>query len=218
MAVLIVLSAADGWSKGSKSAPADKLMTDGCGYINLTALHTIMSVAGYNAVPAGVQGRVDGSKGFWILHPSDDSNVPKIWIRHSQRKIQSNLRDRAHRIFDLVSASHPSPTCALSRQSIVNLYANGIPKETLCRMMESGLVDEISPLLQWNNVLVLEDAIRKCGGISGTRSQRVASSLNRVLGFVSRDWDDDDDDLEDDEDMDNSVSSYTGRDAYGGSQ
>lgn len=207
--------AADDWSPDQKNIPAHKLMTDGCGFLNRAALHAIMKVVGFGTVPAGVQGRIDGSKGFWILHPRDTALVPKIWIRNSQNKIQNPLLDRAHRIFDLVCVSHPSPPNALSRQSIVNLFANGIPESQLVRLMEIGLEAKISPLLQWDNVLFLEDAIRKCGNVPGARAQRVASSLNRVLGFTRRNWGDDDENS-DDEDDENDSSVYTGRNEYSG--
>jgi hypothetical protein len=57
--------------------------TDRCGLINHKALITIVRLFNYDSLPAGVQGRIDGSKCFWILHPTDDSDVLKIWIRDS---------------------------------------------------------------------------------------------------------------------------------------
>jgi hypothetical protein len=207
--------AAEDWPQGKKGAPADKLMTDGCGFLNHAALQGIVQTVGYDSIPAGIQGRIGGSKGFFILHPNDTSIEPKIWIRDSQKKIQ-NGNDRAHRILDLLCASQSSPPAALTQQSILNLFANGVNAELLVRLMEQGLEEEVAPLLNWDKphaTLVLHDAISKCGGVSGVRTQRIAYSLNRVLGFSGRDWHDDDGlNHEDDDEADE----YTGRNVYSG--
>ncbi|KAF8971781.1 RNA dependent RNA polymerase-domain-containing protein [Flammula alnicola] len=179
------------WPQGKKNPPAKVLMTDGCGFMNHAALHSIVKLLGYENIPAGVQGRIDGSKGFWILHPTDQSSVPKIWIRTSQNKIKNRFFDRAHRIFDLLCPSRPSPTIALSQQSITNLFSNGVPEHTLVRLMEEGLEEEIAPLLEWSKpyaMVFLWDAINKTGNVSGARTQRLAASLNRALGLKGRDW------------------------------
>ncbi|KAF9535602.1 RNA dependent RNA polymerase-domain-containing protein [Crepidotus variabilis] len=186
---------AEGWKGPSKDAPADKLMTDGCGFINHAGLVKIVKALKYSSLPAGVQGRIDGSKGFFILHPTDKSDAPKIWIRDSQHKIQNRGFDRAHRIFDLLCASQSMPPTALTSQMIINLFSNGIPAEMLADLMEKGLENEVAQLLEWDKphaMVFLYDAVSKCGGVSGSRAQRVVYSLNRVLGFTGRDWRDDD--------------------------
>lgn len=199
-------------------------MTDGCGLINHKALVTIVRSFNYASLPAGVQGRIDGSKGFWILHPTDDSDVPKIWIRDSQNKIKNSGFDRAHRIFDLLGPSRPSSSIALSAQSIVNLFSNGIPDSVLIHLMEQGLMDEISPLLEWNKphaMIFLWDAVNKCGNVSGSRTQRLSTSLNRALGLKGRDWGRDSDREREDSDEDSKTdetpfSTFTGRNKYSG--
>ncbi|KAF8167315.1 RNA dependent RNA polymerase-domain-containing protein [Crassisporium funariophilum] len=216
---------ASDWPAEGKNPPAEKLMTDGCGLINQTALIGIVKLFGYESLPAGVQGRIDGSKGFWILHPTDKSNVPKIWIRDSQNKIKSASLDRAHCIFDLLCPSRPSSSIALSAQSIVNLYSNGIPNTILVDMMREGLEDEVAPLLQWTKphaMVFLWDAVNKCGNVSGTRTHRLASSLNRALGLTGRDWGRDGASEEPDqagleaETNDLPAATYTGRNLYSG--
>lgn len=194
-------------------------MTDGCGFLNHAALQIIVQNVGYESIPAGVQGRIGGSKGFFILHPTDTSSEAKIWIRESQNKIQSEAFDRAHRIFDLLCASQPSSSAALTSQSIVNLVANGVHDELLVKLMEQGLEEEVTPLLQWDRPhapLFLHDAVSKCGGVSRFRTQRVAYSLNRVLGFTGRDWHDDDGLTDDDDDEVDEGEVYTGRNEYSG--
>lgn len=196
-------------------------MTDGCGFLNHAALLKIVKSFRYENLPAGVQGRIDGSKGFWILHPHDNSDEPKIWIRTSQNKIQNRSFDRAHRIFDLLCPSRPSAPAALSQQSIINLFANDVPQETLIRLMEEGLEKVIAPLLEWEGryaMPLLWDAINKCGGISGSRTQRLAASLNRVLGLKGRDWGDESVEMDDakQESEDDFLATYTGRNPYSG--
>jgi len=192
-------------------------MTDGCGFLNHAALHRIVQNTGYDSIPAGVQGRIDGSKGFFILHPTDTSVVSKVWIRDSQNKIKNRSFDRAHRIFDLLSPSRPSPPVAITSQSIINMFANGIPEEMLVQLMEQSLDDEVSPLLEWDNpkaTLFLYDAISKCGGVPGARAQRVSYALNRVLGFTGRDWHDNNGLVEENEEEEE----CTGRNKYSGGQ
>ncbi|TFK17046.1 hypothetical protein FA15DRAFT_578600, partial [Coprinopsis marcescibilis] len=44
----------------------------------------------YEYLPTAVQGRIDGAKGLWVRHPTDeDLDTPRIWIRASQNKIKN---------------------------------------------------------------------------------------------------------------------------------
>lgn len=215
--------ASDDWPTGKRGAPAEKLMTDGCGLLNHSALQAVVQTVGYDFIPAGIQGRIGGSKGFFILHPTDTSSEPRVWIRTSQHKIQYDTVDRAQRILDLLCASQPSPPSALTKQSTINLFANGVKKELLVKLTEHGLEEVVAPLLYWdkpNATLFLHDAINNCGGVSSVRTQRIAYSLNRVLGLKGRDWHDDDglidddglDELEDEDDGE----VLSGRNEYSG--
>lgn len=171
-------------------------MTDGCGFINLAAMKIIKKKFNYDALPTGVQGRIAGAKGMWIRHPNDDSPDPKIWIRDSQNKIKLSELGKAHRIFDLLSVSKPSSSIALSQQSILNLSFNGIPDDVLVKLLEQGIVDEVMPLLDWkrpNAMTALWDAINKSGGVSGSRTQRIAAGASRALGLQRQDWGHDED-------------------------
>ncbi|KAJ3509083.1 hypothetical protein NLJ89_g5408 [Agrocybe chaxingu] len=210
---------ASDWPKDKKGAPAEKVMTDGCGLINHAALVLIVRTIGLESLPAGIQGRIDGSKGFWILHPTDDSTVPKIWIRDSQNKIKNHSFDRAHRIFDLLGPSRPSHSIALSAQCIINLFSNNVPQDLLVHLMEQGLMDEIMPLLDWNNpsplaMLFLANAISKCGNIPGARTQRLTASLSRALGLKGRDWKDEP--VPEGSEKQDEPAAYTGRHPYSG--
>ncbi|TFK42152.1 RNA dependent RNA polymerase-domain-containing protein [Crucibulum laeve] len=178
------------WTGGK--APAEKIMTDGAGFINRAALTSITRHMGLQYLPAALQGRIAGAKGMFMLHPSDDEAEPCIWIRDSQNKINlPHLRDKSHRIFDLLSISRSSSTVSLSQQSILNLSFNGVPDEVLISLMEQGLVDDIAPLLDWdrsNAMVFLWDALNKSGNVSGSRAQRFASGVSRVLGLQRREW------------------------------
>jgi len=170
-------------------------MTDGCGLINQAALVTINAQLNRPSLPVAVQGRIAGAKGVWLLHPTDGSSEPKIWIRKSQNKIRYHLLDRSHRIFELVAPSHPSNPVSISRQSIVNLSFNGVPDEVLLSCVEKGLTEEIEPLLRWDHPqarLYLWSAINKNGNVSRSRLSRATVGISRALGLTRRIWKEDD--------------------------
>ncbi|KAF5367171.1 hypothetical protein D9758_004049 [Tetrapyrgos nigripes] len=175
-----------------------QILTDGCGLINKAALQEIQRRIGYEDFPIAVQARVAGSKGLFILHPDDEDPTPKIWIRDSQRKIKyptltgPSWHTRAHRIFDLVSVSHPaSSSVFLSKQSILNMWHNKVPVQVFLYLMEQGLIETLRPLGEWRGkwaMLQLWDTISKIGRVSGTRLARLVPSASRALGFSGREW------------------------------
>lgn len=59
------------------------IMTDGSGYINFAALYQLTAKMKWLSVPVCVQARFGGSKGLFILHPSDRERdaEPRIYIR-----------------------------------------------------------------------------------------------------------------------------------------
>lgn len=217
MLILLDALVADDWPS-DKKAPAEKLMTDGCGFINRAGMTAIAKGLSRSddevTIPSGVQGRIGGSKGFWILEPHDSSNEPKIWIRDSQKKIHYPYFDRSHLIFDLLATSGLSSEVPLTEQSVQNLFANGIPGQTLVTMMEDSLTDTIKPLLEWNDVVVLTNAINRAGNVAGTRAQRAAAARSRALGLSGRDWDDEKHEETIGEYIDVSLTTYTGRNSY----
>ncbi|VDC03249.1 unnamed protein product, partial [Peniophora sp. CBMAI 1063] len=93
----------DGVKPGSNVAIEQK-MTDGIGFTNGTALSAIARRIHLANRPGAVQGRIVGSKGLWLLHPTDRSldEPPRIWIRRSQQKIILHELSRTGRIFALV--------------------------------------------------------------------------------------------------------------------
>ncbi|THU92070.1 hypothetical protein K435DRAFT_672820 [Dendrothele bispora CBS 962.96] len=171
-----------------------QILTDGCGFINDAALQGITRVMRYSSLPTAVQARVAGSKGLFTRHPTDQSPQPRIWIRDSQRKIKYAHLCRAHRIFDLVSVSHPSPVSSsihLSQQTVLNMSYNGVPVDVFKKLMEQGLKEAIEPLVQWEGKLAtvqLWDAINKAGKVTGSRLARLAPMMSRAMGFSGREW------------------------------
>ncbi|KAJ7810510.1 RNA dependent RNA polymerase-domain-containing protein [Mycena olivaceomarginata] len=208
---------AEGWDADIKP-PAEKIMTDGSGWINRAGLLAITKRVGYPSLPTAVQGRIGGAKGLWSLHPTDEDDEPRIWIRDSQLKIQLSGDHRVHRIFDLLRASRPSQTdgrARLSEQSILCLSHNGIPDDVLASLLVAGLEATVKPLLNWapGAMGLLWRAVEGMGSVSGTRMQRIVGSKSRVLGFRDREPDEV---VGDAELVDTTTSSRSGRDRGGG--
>ncbi|KAH7911585.1 RNA dependent RNA polymerase-domain-containing protein [Hygrophoropsis aurantiaca] len=178
-------------SKGK--APAEKIMTDGCGFINGAALTRIMRLMKYPTRPTALQGRIAGSKGLYLLHPDPLEQIAdgpaKIWIRDSQNKINLGSVqqfDRAHRIFDLLSPSRVTSPSRLSSQTLTNLSYNGVPDNVLKLLMASGLREEISQLMQWtgeNAMICVWRAVEKAGHVVFTRLRRRIAGQSRALGL-----------------------------------
>ncbi|KAI0684509.1 RNA dependent RNA polymerase-domain-containing protein [Cytidiella melzeri] len=194
--------------------PASKIFTDGCGFMNASALVAIGRQLGFTERPTAVQGRILGSKGVWTLHPEHMSldEPPSIWIRKSQQKIHlvspkefssRTLKQlhRAHLIFDLVAPARVWTPSRLSKDTIMNLEYNKVPKDLFVRLMEEGLQREVEALTKWDGpgaMPLLWNAINKASGVTMQRLQRTAMGMRRILGLTrDRREDSDDSDTED---------------------
>ncbi|RXW18376.1 hypothetical protein EST38_g7477 [Candolleomyces aberdarensis] len=205
------------WPVDNPKAPTEKIMTDGCGFINLAALTAITRKMGYESAPTALQGRIDGAKGLWVRHPTDDSDEPTIWIRDSQNKIKNPTQDRGHRIFELLAPSKASLHTALSMQSILNLYFNSVPEDTIVKLFREGLKEEMMPLLEWDSMVLLYDAINKAGGVAGSRMVRIAAGASVALGLQRNSWGHEDVDSEESSEQESAgPATYTGRNQYSG--
>ncbi|PBK76213.1 hypothetical protein ARMSODRAFT_217849 [Armillaria solidipes] len=213
---------------GEGKPSAEQLMTDGCGFINESALRSLTTLLGLSVMPTAVQGRIAGSKGLWIRHPSDFDDEHKIWIRPSQKKINYEWLDYSHRILDIVSTGYPSTSSTLSAQSILNLSFNGVPEAVLVELLKEGLARTVDPLIEKKGRFSdasLWTAVNQAGGVSSARIQRLAGGLARVLGYTRREWrdpavyDDKRDDgkkVPDDDAENQALSICTGRKDYSG--
>lgn len=172
--------------------PAEKIMTDGCGFINHAAALIIRRKLNLPYRPTAVQARIKGAKGMFIIHPTDTDEEAKIWIRKSQDKMTYLYPlDRAHRILDLLTISQYSGPITLSRQSILNLSHNEIPDELLIDLLIKGLTDEVKPLMDWGSpqaMISLWHAINRIGGVTGSRTQRQVAMRSRAIGLQGREW------------------------------
>ncbi|KAK0501028.1 RNA dependent RNA polymerase-domain-containing protein, partial [Armillaria luteobubalina] len=213
---------------GEGKPSAEQLMTDGCGFINESALSSLTTLLGRSVMPTAVQGRIAGSKGLWIRHPSDSDDEHKIWIRPSQKKINYARLDDSHRILDVVCVGYPSSSSTLSLQSILNLSFNGVPDAVLVELLKEGLTRTVGPLIEKKGRFSdahLWTAVNQAGGVSSARIQRLAGGLARVLGYTRREWHnpivyddkrDDDKKMSDDDIEQQSLPDCTGRNEYSG--
>jgi RNA-dependent RNA polymerase len=195
--------------------PAEKILTDGCGYINGAALTHIARRLCLPSRPTAVQGRVAGSKGLWILHPEDRSPMepPRIWIRESQKKIKlpALREDSAHVIFDLIEqSSHITVHSRLNSQLIINLAENGVDTYVFKNLLHEGLSNMFTSLTQWDGagaMPLLWSVVNNLGGVTRKRLQKETRGLARAMGLATRfqmdrdedDSEDEDEDLESDE-------------------
>lgn len=154
-----------------------------------------------------------------MLHPTDDSLEPRIWIRDSQKKITLSRLLRAHRIFDLLAVSKPSSPVHLSAQSIVILANNGVPAKVFCTLQEQGLRDLITPLMDWSRpsaTAYLWNSINEVSSVTRSKLQRLAAGASRALGFEKRGYDTADD--SNDIGVDPQEPPHTGRNSYSGGE
>ncbi|KAG2107049.1 RNA dependent RNA polymerase-domain-containing protein [Suillus discolor] len=178
---------------GEGKPPAEKIMTDGCGYISGAALTAIMRVMKYSSRPTAVQGRIAGAKGMWVLHPDPVHQIadgpPKIWIRDSQNKINlGSLHnvDSAHRIFDLLAPSRVTGPSRLSSQTLVNLAHGRVSLSVLKELMADGLHEEVRQLTEWSgpdSMLMVWRAVEQAGRVVTSRLRRRIAGQARALGL-----------------------------------
>ncbi|KAI9067175.1 hypothetical protein FKP32DRAFT_1609566 [Trametes sanguinea] len=176
-----------------KKAPTEEIYTDGCGFMNGAALSAIGQRMGFSGRPTAVQGRIEGTKGVWVLHPRDHDPhaTPKIWTRDSQRKIVLDYSklDAAHCIFDLVAPPRVILPSRLSRLTVMNLSHNGVPKEVFVQLMQETLEKQVRELTQWTrpqDMQLLWEKINRLGHVTASRIQQYALGASRALGLSGR--------------------------------
>jgi len=203
--------------KEGGKAPTEKILTDGCGFINGAALTLIAQRLKLPSRPIAVQGRIAGSKGLWILHPDDRSHQepPRIWIRDSQRKVKlpSLDKDSAHVIFDVITQSnHIKVPARLNYQLVMNLSENKVDSQVFENLVHEGLSEAYASLTRWDGpgaMPLLWHAVNSLGSATRTRLQVIARGLERAIGLSTRfemDRRDEEDGLER-EDEDTSLNS-----------
>jgi RNA-dependent RNA polymerase len=132
---------------------------DGCGYINKHALIALFHHFTWRTFPVAIQIRLGGNKvsifhvslqatglhmiqGVLLLHPTDTSDWPRVWIRPSQTKIHfPQPPDPANVIIDILRPSYIRTPARLSPETIINLAHNGVPSTYFVNLLKSS-VDE----------------------------------------------------------------------------
>ena len=177
-----------------EKVPTEKILTDGCGFINGAALTLIARRLNLPSRPIAVQGRVAGSKGLWILHPDDRSHQepPRIWIRDSQCKVKlpSLEKGSAHVIFDVITQSnHIKVPARLNYQVIMNLAENGVDSHVFENLVHDGLSEMFTEYTRWDGpgaMPLLWHAVNNLGSVTRTRLQITAQGLERAIGLSTR--------------------------------
>ncbi|VDB86203.1 unnamed protein product [Peniophora sp. CBMAI 1063] len=181
----------DGVKPGS-NVPTEQKMTDGIGFMNGAALSAIARRIHLANRPGAVQGRVAGSKGLWLLHPTDRSldEPPRVWIRRSQQKIILHELSRADRIFALVQPSRVFTPGHLGMQPILNLAHNGVPASAFEDLMGTSLRAEAEPFTDWTRphaMPLLWAAAARAGSVPSIRLRRILpDGTARAMGLAGR--------------------------------
>ncbi|KAH8119803.1 RNA dependent RNA polymerase-domain-containing protein [Phellopilus nigrolimitatus] len=188
----IYLDFPDVYAEG-QNRTTDTMMTDGCGFINQSALAEMARLMNTYCSTA-VQGRIAGAKGLWLLHPDLQhrslDEPPKIWVRDSQLKVKhvpTAQWERSHRIFDLVRIQRLTVPSSLYMQTIQNMSYNGVKDEVFVDLLEVGLKKEIDALTSWdgpNARTRLAKAVEDAGGVTGSRLSRLSGHDARMFGFI----------------------------------
>ncbi|KAI9508083.1 RNA dependent RNA polymerase-domain-containing protein [Russula earlei] len=201
-------------------------MTDGCGLMNHQAIYMLHEKLGvWKEIPVAIQCRLAGAKGLLLLHPGKEENIwpyPCVWLRPSQMKIQPSqtyMEITAHRIIDVLRASHMQVSVPISREIIVNLSENGVSPNIFIDLFSQSIDDTISTFLNWDGkdaMLQLWATVFKEGKIMATRIARESSWTARARGFQLYDQEDNNEDTEADDDNDSSHSKAWWGDATSG--
>ncbi|KAJ4478201.1 RNA dependent RNA polymerase-domain-containing protein [Lentinula aciculospora] len=173
-------------------------MTDGAGLINKAALQKLYHQFKWDVWPTAIQCRIAGAKGMLLLHPSDDSGEPRVFIRPSMAKIKypDQSLDRAQCIIDVLRTCHPRFRCKLSSETIINLADNRVPKSVFTDLLDQTLDLLITSLTTWDTVEDMAKlwlTLSHLGGVFPARSARRKSGLARVNGYSERDAQENDD-------------------------
>ncbi|KII91170.1 hypothetical protein PLICRDRAFT_696285 [Plicaturopsis crispa FD-325 SS-3] len=189
---------------------SDSDMTDGCGYANKALLLKLRDSLELDKAPTAVQVRVKGAKGLLLLHPTDDSPTPRVWIRPSQNKINyppEKPLDRAMCIVDVLRTSHLRSPARLSAETLVNFAENGVPHSVFVQLFQDSLKEIVDSLLTWEGPFAMEDlwaTVARIGGVMMERRARENVGEARAKGYGG-DKDRDDNVLDDDDEIDNAA-------------
>ncbi|KAI0305318.1 RNA dependent RNA polymerase-domain-containing protein [Multifurca ochricompacta] len=203
-------------------------MTDGCGLINIHALHALHKQLGlWKEAPVAIQCRLAGAKGLLLQHHGEEENswtYPCVWLRPSQIKIkhtQDYFQNPAHRVIDILRASNMQSPIHLSREMITNLSENGVSPDVFVDLFQQFMDATITPLLSWDGqdaMPRLWAAVSREGNVIAARMARESAWTARARGVQhhhSQDSSDDEDEEEDDPNSSTHSTAWWGDDISG---
>ncbi|CAE6452141.1 unnamed protein product [Rhizoctonia solani] len=169
------------------------IMTDGAGFINAAAMNQLAARMKWSSVPVSIQARFGGSKGLFILHPSDRSpdDPPRIYIRPSQVKVKLHPDRRrwcpSHRILDVLIRNTMSIGAQVTDQVIMNLSHNGVPTTTLNSLTRTYIESaSLIPYVKEGRFLQLWETVFTRSKVQEALLKGLTpESMARVQGFKS---------------------------------
>ncbi|KAG8721371.1 hypothetical protein FRC09_007990 [Ceratobasidium sp. 395] len=173
---------------------AHEIMTDGCGFLNWTALRAIQEKMNWEIFPVHVQARIAGAKGLFVLHPEhqDPCEQPQIWIRSSQDKVKLQAKDSwspFHYVLDVCSGPFFQQPSSITYEMILCLSARGVPDYTLIELLRKSIQDianDHEPHSHAHGSQVLWDSIYNIHRVLQNKLRHVISpEQQRAYGFVS---------------------------------
>ncbi|KAF9569288.1 hypothetical protein CPC08DRAFT_701791 [Agrocybe pediades] len=190
-------------------SPQGSNMTDGAGKINRWSLQQIRHLLNWEDKPTAIQTRIYGTKGLMIDDGANAEEYAYVEVTPSQRKIKfapGVPLDPAHRVIDVLRASHVKAPCRLSVETIMCLAEGGVKRHVFLDLLKQGLDELVQPLLEWEGpdaMRALWSNVRRLGGVMAARRAREEAGLARVKGYADRN---DEVELEDDEGLPLDVS------------
>ncbi|KZO93158.1 hypothetical protein CALVIDRAFT_566868 [Calocera viscosa TUFC12733] len=183
---------------GPREPASHHQLTDGCGFLNGTAMRLVAQQMGWGKTPAAVQARFGGCKGMFALRMDphkgfDFDGEPAIWIRDSQVKIKYNANhwDPAMLIVDVVKPPRLRSPARLSAETIVVLADRGVQPSVLLTYLREGVSEQVRDFFDFENKTPfrLWLTISHEGGVIGARMKRAAAGAARAQGLGVEDRD-----------------------------
>lgn len=131
-------------------------------------------------------------KGLLVDDGRNTDEFGYVGLTPSQAKIifpEGAEIDPAHRIIDVLRASHAKAPCRLSVETIINLADNDVPKEAFVELLKQSLTELIEPLLDWESpgaMRALWCNVCRLGGVMAARRAREDAGAARAKGFSER--------------------------------
>jgi hypothetical protein len=146
-----------------KTWDSNEVMTDGCAMISVGAARLILKKLGIREWPSAFQGRINGTKGIWIISAPYETSDPfheAVWIeiRPSQLKVKPRKQDLDDSLceenrwcFDVKGYSRPPKMSHLHKDFLPVLEDRHVPSETILSIVKDGVHPPIDELREMMN-------------------------------------------------------------------